>query len=126
MRPQGSTQSLVSVRRSKAKRIFGIGASSRIGRIIQAYLSLIPGVANSEDEMAETTELYDDRLKLELLDHYERMTTKKRMSTEAMQQWLTGAVFHLHTRLHQVRTNTSDASSPAEVTRTVGKCLKTD
>lgn len=74
--------------------------------------------------MAETTELYDDRLKLELLDHYERMTTKKRMSTEAMQQWLTGAAFHLHTRLHQVRTDTLEAFSPAEVMGILRKYFK--
>lgn len=53
--------------------------------------------------MAETTELFDNLLKLELLDHYERMTTKKRMSSVSMQQWLVGAAFHLHVRIHQVR-----------------------
>ncbi|XP_017275344.1 uncharacterized protein LOC108238048 isoform X2 [Kryptolebias marmoratus] len=105
IRAQGLTQGPGSAPGSKAKRIFGIGASSRIGRIIQTYLSLVPGVANSEEAMAETTELYDGWLKLELLDHYERMTMKKRMSTEAMQQWLTGAAFHLHMRIHQIRLN---------------------
>lgn len=54
--------------------------------------------------MSETTELFDNWLKLELLDHYERMTTKKRMSTMSMQQWLAGAAIHLHVRIHQVRT----------------------
>lgn len=82
--------------------IFGISSSSRIGWIIQRYLQLIPGLANDEEKMAETTEIFDELLNMELLDHYERMTTKKRMSTEAMQQWLTGAAFHLHMRIHQV------------------------
>ncbi|CAL8307558.1 unnamed protein product [Lota lota] len=83
--------------------LFGIRRSSRIGRIIHAYLRQIPGVANDVEGMAETTELYDNWLKLELLDHYERMTTKKRMSSEAMRQWLAGAAVHLHMRIHQVR-----------------------
>lgn len=59
-------------------------------------------MVNDKETMAETTEVFDELLNLELLDHYERMTTKKRMSTEAMQQWLTGAAFHLHIRIHQV------------------------
>lgn len=84
--------------------IFGISASSRIGQIMNSYLRLIPGIANNQETMAETTELYDSLLKLELLDHYERMINKKRMSSVSMQQWLAGAAFHLHMRLHQVRT----------------------
>ncbi len=70
---------------------------------MHSYLRLIPGLANNPEKMGETTELYDSFLKLELLDHYERMTTKKRMSTMSMQQWLAGAAFHLHIRIHQVR-----------------------
>nr|XP_057942139.1 uncharacterized protein LOC131137820 [Doryrhamphus excisus] len=85
------------------KMIFGISASSRIGLIIQNYLRLIPGIANDHNTMAETTEIYDNWLKLELLDHFQRMTTKKRMSSVSMQQWLTGAAVHLHMRIHQVR-----------------------
>ncbi|XP_028323137.1 uncharacterized protein LOC114476078 isoform X2 [Gouania willdenowi] len=88
---------------SQPKHIFGISTSSIIGSIIHDYIRLIPGIANDEESMAENTELYDNGLKLELLDHYERMTTKKRMSSESMQQWLTGAAFHLHMRIHQVR-----------------------
>nr|XP_015816640.2 uncharacterized protein LOC107386627 [Nothobranchius furzeri] len=103
IRAPGTTQGHVSTPRSKTKRMFGIDTSSRIGLIIQSYLSLVPGIANDEEEMAEATELYDNWLKLELLDHYERMTTKKRMSTESMQQWLVGAAIHLHMRIHQVR-----------------------
>lgn len=95
-RTTGSTQ------RAEAQVIFGISSSSRIGWIIHRYLQLIPGLANDEEKMAETTEIFDELLNLELLDHYERMTTKKRMSTQAMQQWLTGAAFHLHMRIHQV------------------------
>ncbi|XP_041864985.1 uncharacterized protein LOC121654773 [Melanotaenia boesemani] len=103
VRAQRPTEDHPSSQTSKAKMIFGISTSSRIGWIIHNYLRLIPGIANSQDQMAETTELYDNWLKLELLDHYERMTTKKRMSTESMQQWLVGAAFHLHMRIHQVR-----------------------
>ncbi|KAM6907188.1 E3 ubiquitin-protein ligase TTC3 [Xenentodon cancila] len=103
VRTQGATVTHISTKRSKAKKIFGISASSRIGWIIHNYLTLIPSIANNQDKMAETTELYDNWLKHELLDHYERMTTKKRMSTESMLQWLTGAAFHLHMRIHQVR-----------------------
>lgn len=88
--------------RSQAQDILGISNVSRIGWIIHRYLQLIPGLANDKEKMAETTEVFDELLNLELLDHYERMTTKKRMSTEALQQWLTGAAFHLHVRIHQV------------------------
>lgn len=71
--------------------------------MIHGYLRLVPAIANDEEKMAEAAELYDAWLNLELIDHYERMTTKKRMSTEAMRQWLAGAAFHLHLRIHQVR-----------------------
>ncbi|TDH05293.1 hypothetical protein EPR50_G00141420 [Perca flavescens] len=103
VRAQRSTEGDPSAQRSRAKRIFGISSSSRIGWIIHSYLRQVPGVANNEEKMAETTELHDNWLKLELIDHYERMTMKKRMSSESMQQWLAGAAFHLHMRLHQVR-----------------------
>lgn len=99
-RATGSTDLLAQ--RSQAQDIFGISRVSRIGWIMHRYLELIPGSANGEEKMAETTEIFDELLNLELLDHYERMITKKRMSTEAMQQWLTGAAFHLHMRIHQV------------------------
>ena len=72
--------------------------------MIHGYLRLVPGVANDPEGMAETTELYDNWLKLELIDHYERMTNKKRMGSEAMRQWLAGAAVHMHMRIHQVRT----------------------
>ncbi|XP_040907988.1 uncharacterized protein LOC121191010 [Toxotes jaculatrix] len=105
VRAQGSTEGDLSTQRSQVEKIFGISSSSRIGWIIHSYLCLIPGIANDEEKMAQTTELYDSWLKLELIDHYERMTTKKRMSSVSMQQWLTGAAFHLHMRIHQVRLN---------------------
>lgn len=105
IRAQGSAEGGLSTQRSQPNMIFGISTSSRIGWIISSYLNLIPGIANDEEKMAETTELYDRWLKLELLDHYERMTTKKRMSSVSMQQWLAGAAVHLHTRIHQVRTD---------------------
>ncbi|XP_051902458.1 uncharacterized protein LOC127588011 [Hippocampus zosterae] len=85
------------------KKIFGLAISSRIGRIAHNYLRSIPGLANDQDTMAETTEIYDTWMKLEMLDHYQRMTKKKRMSSVSMQQWLTGAALHLHMRIHQVR-----------------------
>ncbi|KAL7390041.1 hypothetical protein ABVT39_013955 [Epinephelus coioides] len=104
IRAQGSKESDPSAQTPpQAKRIFGISRSSRIGWIIHSYLRLIPGIANNEEKMAETTELYDNWLKLELIDHYERMTMKKRMNSVSMQQWLAGAAFHLHMRFHQVR-----------------------
>ncbi|XP_030602191.1 uncharacterized protein LOC115792004 [Archocentrus centrarchus] len=103
VRAQGSTEVRASAQRSWPKRIFGISTSSRIGWIVHSYLGLIPGIANNQNRMAETTELYDNWLKLELLDHYERMTTRKRMSSVSMQQWLTGAAFHMHVRIHQAR-----------------------
>ncbi|KAF3706580.1 hypothetical protein EXN66_Car022272 [Channa argus] len=103
VRAQGSKDRDPSSQRSQANKIFGISTSSRIGWIINSYLCLVPGIANNQETMAETTELYDRWLKLELLDHYERMTTKKRMSSESMQQWLAGAAIHLHMRIHQVR-----------------------
>ncbi|XP_047462255.1 uncharacterized protein LOC125020795 [Mugil cephalus] len=103
VRARGSTEGHLSTHGSQPKRIFGITTSSRIGRIIHSYLRAVPDIANNPEKMAETTELYDRWLKLELLDHYERMITKKRMSSESMQQWLTGAAFHLHVRIHQVR-----------------------
>lgn len=102
VRAQSPAAADLPTQRSVAKKSLGISTSSRIGWIIHRYLSIIPGVANNQDEMAETTELYDNWLERELLDHYERMTTKKRMSTKSMQQWLTGAAFHLHIRIHQV------------------------
>ncbi|XP_037605733.1 uncharacterized protein LOC119476365 isoform X2 [Sebastes umbrosus] len=102
VRAQGSTEGDPSAQRSD-KEIFGIGRSSRIGWIIHNYLRLVPGVANDREKMAEATERYDNWLKLELIDHYERMTTKKRMSSVSMQQWLVGAAVHLHMRIHQVR-----------------------
>ncbi|XP_026226146.1 uncharacterized protein LOC113169173 [Anabas testudineus] len=103
VRAQGSAEGGTLTQRSRANKIFGISTSSRIGWIINSYLNLVPGMANDEEKMAETTELYDRWLKLELFDHYERMTTKKRMSSVSMQQWLTGAAVHLHMRIHQVR-----------------------
>ncbi|XP_051257793.1 uncharacterized protein LOC127364363 [Dicentrarchus labrax] len=103
VRGQGSTEGGLTTEGSQ--RIFGISSSSRIGWIIHNYLRRIPGIANNQEKMAETTELYDNWLKLELLDHYERMTTKKRMSSVSMQQWLAGAAVHLHMRIHQVRLN---------------------
>ncbi|KAM4727126.1 uncharacterized protein FYW61_012765 [Anableps anableps] len=111
VRAQGSTDGLASPQGSRAERVFGISASSRIGSIIHSYLSLVPGIANDEEKMAEATELYDSLLNLELIDHYERMTTKKRMSTESMQQWLAGAAFHLHLRIHQVRLHSVPSGS---------------
>ncbi|XP_068571714.1 uncharacterized protein [Cebidichthys violaceus] len=103
VRAQGSPEGNPSAQRSQPKRIFGISSSSRIGWIVHSYLRLIPGIANNQEQMAETTELHDNWLKLELIDHYERMTTRKRMSSVSMQQWLAGAAFHLHMRIHQVR-----------------------
>uniref|UniRef100_H3CQC4 Uncharacterized protein n=1 Tax=Tetraodon nigroviridis TaxID=99883 RepID=H3CQC4_TETNG len=102
---RGAERADPEARRSQAQQVLGINSVSRIGSIIHRYLQFVPGLANDEENMAETTEIFDELLNLELLDHYERMTTKKRMSTEAMQQWLTGAAFHLHIRIHQVRLN---------------------
>ncbi|XP_032432234.1 uncharacterized protein LOC116728316 isoform X2 [Xiphophorus hellerii] len=96
---------------SEVPRVFGVSASSRIGSMIHGYLHLVPAVANDEEKMAEAAELYDSWLNLELIDHYERMTTKKRMSTEAMRQWLAGAAFHLHLRIHQVRLHSVPSGS---------------
>lgn len=109
VRAQGPAEGDQSTQRSQAERIFGISSSSRIGWIITSYLDLIPGFANNGEMMAETTELFDSWLKLELLDHFERMTTKKRMSSVSMQQWLAGAAFHLHVRIHQVRADKKTA-----------------
>ncbi|XP_034540091.1 uncharacterized protein LOC117813111 [Notolabrus celidotus] len=103
VRTNGSTEGNTSGQTSQPKKVFGISSSSRIGWIIHSYLHLIPGIANNPEKMAETTELYDNWLKLEIIDHYERMTTKKRMSSVSMQQWLVGAAVHLHIRIHQVR-----------------------
>lgn len=85
------------------QRASGIRNSSRIGSIINGYLSQVPGIANNLEKMSEVTELYDQGLKYELIDHYERMTNKKRMSSETMRQWMAGAAFHLHLRVHQIR-----------------------
>nr|XP_040036932.1 uncharacterized protein LOC120821900 [Gasterosteus aculeatus aculeatus] len=103
VRAQGSTGGNRPAPRPQPRRIFGISSASRIGRIVHSYLRLIPGIANDHEKMAEATELHDDWLNLELIDHYERMTTRKRMSSVSMQQWLAGAAFHLHVRIHQVR-----------------------
>ncbi|XP_023117633.1 uncharacterized protein LOC111563003 [Amphiprion ocellaris] len=111
IRAQDSADGHPSAHRSQPAMIFGISTSSRIGSIIHSYLGLVPGIANSQEKMGETTELFDSLLKLELLDHYERMTTKKRMSSVSMQQWLTGAAFHLHLRIHQVRLNSVPSGS---------------
>lgn len=115
VRAQGSTEGDLSTQRSHAKRIFGISSSSRIGWIIHSYLCLIPGFANNQEMMAETTELFDNWLKLELLDHFERMTTKKRMSSVSMQQWLVGAAFHLHVRIHQVRADKKNKTTEVKM-----------
>lgn len=85
------------------KMIFGISNSSRIGSLISEYLKLVPEIANDMNKMAEVTELYDQYLKYELIDHFERMTNKKRMGSVAMKQWLCGASFHLHMRIHEIR-----------------------
>ncbi|KAK1883335.1 putative ubiquitin carboxyl-terminal hydrolase 3 [Dissostichus eleginoides] len=103
VRAHGSADGEASAQRSQVKNIFGISRSSRIGWIIHRFLNLVPRVANDQEKMAETTEHHDNWLKLELIDHYERMTKKKRMSSAAMQQWLAGAAVHLHMRIHQVR-----------------------
>ncbi|KAM4629079.1 uncharacterized protein ACJ7VT_001462 isoform 2-T2 [Polymixia lowei] len=103
IRAQGSLVGESSTHRLQNQRIFGISSSSRIGWIIHSYLSEIPGIANNQEKMAEITELHDNWLKLELIDHFERMTNKKRMGSESMQQWLVGAAVHLHMRIHQVR-----------------------
>lgn len=103
MRTKGSTEGVLSGLRTDDQKIFGIGSSSRIGLFIHSYLTVVPSLANNLVLMAETTELFDSLLKLELLDHYERMTTKRRMSSASMHQWLIGAAFHLHVRIHQVR-----------------------
>ncbi|XP_061606761.1 uncharacterized protein LOC133466779 isoform X2 [Phyllopteryx taeniolatus] len=102
-RGNSSAEAIQSPLTCPSGKIFGIAVSSRIGGIAQNYLNLIPGIANDQDMMAETTEIYDNWLKLEMLDHYQRMTNKKRMSSVSMQQWLTGAALHLHMRIHQVR-----------------------
>ncbi|XP_036975153.1 uncharacterized protein LOC119031087 [Acanthopagrus latus] len=117
VRAQGSTERDLPTQGSGAKRIFGISSSSRIGWIIYSYLRLIPGIANNQEKVAETTEIYDNLLKLELIDHYERMTTKKRMSSVSMQQWLVGAAFHLHMRIHQVRLNSVPLGSVESLRR---------
>ncbi|XP_056909350.1 uncharacterized protein LOC130537016 [Takifugu flavidus] len=114
---RGIDRTTGSPQRAEAQVIFGISSSSRIGWIIHRYLQLIPGLANDEEKMAETTEIFDELLNLELLDHYERMTTKKRMSTEAMQQWLTGAAFHMHMRIHQVRLNSMPVGAAESLRR---------
>lgn len=125
VRAQGSTEGGNSTQRYQVKRIFGISSSSRIGWIIHSYLCLIPGIANNLEKMAETTELYDNWLKLELIDHYERMTTKKRMSSVSMQQWLAGAAVHLHMRIHQVSTvkNFPQKKSVAEREKATGRII---
>ncbi|XP_060912450.1 uncharacterized protein LOC132988851 [Labrus mixtus] len=117
VRAHGSTEGDVSTQRPQAKRIFGISSSSRIGWLVHSYLCLIPGIANNPEKMAETTEVYDTWLKLELIDHYERMTTKKRMSSVSMQQWLVGAAVHLHMRIHQVRLHSVPLGSAESLRR---------
>ncbi|KAJ7992882.1 hypothetical protein DPEC_G00266680 [Dallia pectoralis] len=83
--------------------ILGISNSSRIGSLIFEYMKLVPEMANKMDTMAEMTELYGQYLNYELIDHFERMTNKKRMGTVAMKEWLSGAAFHLHMRIHEIR-----------------------
>ncbi|XP_075997772.1 uncharacterized protein LOC142991482 isoform X2 [Genypterus blacodes] len=100
-----------STHSTQAQKIFGINMSSRIGWIIYSFLQQIPAIANNQEKIAETTELYDNLLKHELLDHFERMITKKRMSSESMQQWLTGSAVHLHMRIHQVRLHSVPSGS---------------
>ncbi|CAJ1063429.1 uncharacterized protein LOC117813111 [Xyrichtys novacula] len=117
VRVNGSTEGDLSAHRFQTKRIFGISSSSRIGRIIKSYLHHIPGIANNPEKIAETTELYDNWLKLEIIDHYERMTTKKRMSTLSMQQWLVGAAVHLHIRIHQIRLHSVPSGSAESLRR---------
>lgn len=85
------------------KMIFGISNSSRIGSHINKYLKLVPEIAGDMDKMAEVTELYDQYQKFELIDHFERMTNKRCMGSVAMKQWLCGAAFHLHMRIHEIR-----------------------
>ncbi|XP_057677300.1 uncharacterized protein LOC130906734 isoform X2 [Corythoichthys intestinalis] len=115
VRGNSSAQAGQSPVMNPSRKLFGIAVSSRIGGIAQNYLRLIPGLANDPDTMAETTEIYDNWLKLELLDHYHRMTNKKRMSSVSMQQWLTGAALHLHMRIHQVRLHSVPFGSAASL-----------
>lgn len=117
IRAQGPPEGAITGLRAEAQNIFGISSSSRIGLFVHSYLAVVPGIANNLVGMAETTELFDNLLKLELLDHYERMTTKKRMSSVSMQQWLVGAAFHLHVRIHQVRLNSVPRGSVESLRR---------
>ncbi|KAJ8419106.1 hypothetical protein AAFF_G00006050 [Aldrovandia affinis] len=85
------------------QRIFGADHSSDIGTLVSEYLKQVPKVANEPQKMAEVTERYDRALAHELIDFYEVMTVDRRMSSASIKQWLNGAAFHLHLRIHQVR-----------------------
>lgn len=85
------------------QRIFGPDNSSEISSITREYLRLVPQMVNNSDMMAEITDTYDQKLKLALIQLYERMTIEKDMNTAALKQWINGAAVHLHIRIHGIR-----------------------
>ncbi|KAG5850333.1 hypothetical protein ANANG_G00081120, partial [Anguilla anguilla] len=106
------------------KRIFGADHSTDIGTLVSEYLKQVPRVANDSQKMAEVprvandsqkmaevTERYDRALTYELMDYFEEMTIDRRISSAGMKQWLNGAAFHLHLRIHQVRMGTHKQGS---------------
>lgn len=85
------------------RRIFGADYSSEIGPIVSEYLKQVPGIANDKKRMAELLKHYDEKLKQELDNFYSKLVIESSMSSAGVKQWLNGAAFHMHMRIHWFR-----------------------
>ncbi|KAI4882018.1 hypothetical protein NFI96_000729 [Prochilodus magdalenae] len=85
------------------QRIFGPDNSSEISSIAREYLGQVPWTVHDDEGMAEMTEIYDQKLKHALIELYENMTIDHHLNTAAIKQWINGAAFHLHMRIHGIR-----------------------
>lgn len=82
--------------------IFGSDNTSDISDLTCEYLRLLPQSLN-ESVMADLTDVYDQKLKVALINFYNSMTVERKLSTAGVKQWINGAAVHLHIRLHGVR-----------------------
>ncbi|KAK1805693.1 hypothetical protein P4O66_001958 [Electrophorus voltai] len=85
------------------QRIFGPDNSSVISSVVREYLKLVPWTVNDSEGMAVLTEVYDQKLKYALIEHYESMTLEHHLNTNTLKQWISGAAIHLHVRIHGIR-----------------------
>ncbi|KAM4598590.1 uncharacterized protein ACJ7VT_022048 isoform 1-T1 [Polymixia lowei] len=87
------------------RRMFVADGTSEVGSIVSEFLKQVPGVANDRAKMAELLEAYERKLRMELMDFYERMMFLERgaLSSAGVKQWVNGAALHVHIFLHWKR-----------------------